>query len=132
MKKTAGILIALLSAFSYSAQKPGINYAYIDSSINPCNDFYGFCNGKWQKTFQLPSSDARYGNFNEINENNIVKIKKIYDEVSKDKSAKVNTDRQRLRDFYVTGLDSARADLLGSKPNQAQLAEINAIKSIDD
>ncbi len=132
MKKTAGAVVALFTALNFIAQNPGIKFAYIDSSANPCNDFYGFCNGKWQKTFQLPSSDARYGSFNEINENNLVKIKKIYDEVFKDKSAKVNTDRQRLRDFYVTGLDSARADLLGAKPIQAQLAQINAITSVDD
>src|SRR4051812_47925735 len=132
MKKTAGVLIALFTVFTIYAQKPGINFAHIDSSVDPCNDFYGFCNGKWQKTFQLPPSDARYGSFNEINENNLVKIKKIYTEVSKDASAKANTNRQRLRDFYVTALDSSKADLLGYKPIEGQLAQINAIKSVDD
>lgn len=122
----------LIGALSLNAQKPGINFSYIDSTVNPRADFYNFCNGKWQKTFVLPASDARYGSFNEINDNNLKNIKLIYDAASKNKAAVKNTNPQRLRDFYNVAMDSVKADQLGYKPIQAQLDQINAIKTIAD
>jgi putative endopeptidase len=123
---------ALLISFSLYGQKPGINLSYIDSSADPRNDFYTFCNGKWQKTFKLPESDARYGSFNEIHENNLKKLKVIYDNSAKNKSAVANTNAQRLRDFYNVAMDSAKANSLGMKPIEAQLAEIEKLKNFDD
>jgi predicted metalloendopeptidase len=63
--------VSIAAAITANAQNPGIRLNYIDSSANPRNDFYSFCNGKWQKNFVLPESDSRYGSFNEINDNNL-------------------------------------------------------------
>jgi putative endopeptidase len=114
------------------SQTAGINFSYIDSTANPRQDFYSFCNGKWQNTFVLPESDARYGSFNEINEGNLKKIKQIYDNAAKNKAALPNTDAQKLRDFYVTAMDSAKADQLGYKPIQEQLDMIEKVSTLDE
>lgn len=124
--------LLLAACIQLSAQNPGINYASIDSTINPRNDFYGFCNGKWQKTFVLPESDARYGSFNEINENNLKKIKLIYESVSKNKAAAPNTNPQKLRDFYNTAMDTVKADQLGATPIAGQMARIEKVKTLDE
>ena len=136
-KNTIGIKAALglflaASPLLISAQKAGINFSHIDSSANPCNDFYTFCNGNWQKKFQLPASDARYGSFNEINENNLSKIRDIYNAAAANKSATLNSDAQRLRDFYNTAMDSSKADLLGAKPVAAQMAMIDKVNNLGD
>lgn len=124
--------VLLANSLAITAQKPGINLSYIDSSVSPRQDFYTFCNGKWQKTFQLPASDARYGSFNEINEGNLKKIKLILDVASKNKAAAPNTDAQRLRDFYNTAMDSVKADQLGVAPIAEQMAQIDKIKNVDE
>jgi putative endopeptidase len=124
--------ILLCMVLSTGAQNPGIKLSYIDSTADPRNDFYTFCNGKWQKTFKLPESDARYGSFNEINENNLKKIKLILDAASANKTAAPNTNVQRLRDFYNTAMDTAKADKLGHSPIAPQLAQIDKIKNIDE
>lgn len=118
--------------FQSHAQKPGINLAHLDTTHRACDDFYGFCNGAWQTTFELPASDARYGSFNEINENNLLKLKVIYEKAAADKTVANGTDAQRLRDFYNTAMDSAKADALGAKPIAPQLAAIDAVKTVDD
>ena len=130
MKKTIAFLI--LTTLKIAAQPAGINFSYIDSSASPKQDFYSFCNGKWQKSFQLPASDARYGSFNEINDNNLKNIKLILDVVSKNKVAAPNTDLQRLRDFYNTAMDSAKADKLGYAPIANQLQRIESVKTINE
>lgn len=124
-----GIFVSLQTS---NAQNPGIRLDHIDSSANPREDFYTFCNGKWEKTFQLPESDARYGSFNEINENNLKKIKQILDAASANKTAVANTNAQKLRDFYNTAVDSLKAESLGAGPIKAQLARIDQVKTIDE
>jgi putative endopeptidase len=131
IKAALGLFLAA-SPLLISAQKAGINFSHIDSSANPCNDFYTFCNGNWQKKFQLPASDARYGSFNEINENNLSKIRDIYSAAAANKSATLNSDAQRLRDFYNTAMDSSKADLLGAKPVAAQMAMIDKVNNLGD
>lgn len=121
----------LIISFAAKSQNLGINLNYIDSSASPRNDFYSYCNGNWQKTFQLPESDARYGSFNEINNNNLKNIKFIYDAASKNKSAALNTDEQRVRDFYNTAMDSVKADKEGYAPIKNQLSEIDKVKSVE-
>ncbi len=123
---------ALLLQSTFQAQNPGVQFSYIDSSAKPQQDFYTYANGKWQKTFKLPESDARYGSFNEINENNLKKIKLILDEAAANKSAAPKSNAQKLRDFYVTALDSSKADKLGYSPIKTQLTKIDAIKTLAD
>ncbi len=118
---------SLLLAGALQAQKPGINLTYIDSSASPANDFYSYSNGKWQKSFQLPESDARYGSFNEINENNLKKLRVIYDGLVAQKNVDPKSNFGKLRNFYVTAMDSAKAERLGLAPIQKQLDEITQV-----
>lgn len=131
MKKIIFSLL-FLKIYCFQSQTIGIRTYYVDSTQNPTNNFYMFCNGNWQKSFELPESDARFGSFNEINNNNLEKIKLILDAASKNKNALPNTDAQRLRDFYNTALDSVKADKLGFSPIAPQLAQIDAVNTIED
>jgi len=122
-----------LSAAAFSQMlTPGINVAYIDSSVNPRNDFYKFANGKWLATQQIPASDGAWGAFNDIIERNVVNLKTILTEVSQDAKAAPGSNRQKLRDFYTTAMDSAKIEKEGIKPIAADLALIDGIKTKDD
>jgi putative endopeptidase len=111
---------------------PGINLSYIDSTVNPRNDIYKFANGKWLNTQKIPDSDGSWGSFNEINERNVANLKALMTYVSNDVKALSGTNNQKLRDFYLTAIDSAKADKEGVKPISADLASIDAIKTKDD
>ncbi len=124
--------VALLACLSTNAQNPGIRLSYIDSTAKPGNDFYTFCNGKWQKSFQLSASDSRYGSFNEINDNNLKNIYTIYSLAANDKTAKPGSNAQKLRDFYNTAMDSSKADALGLKPIQPLLQQIDKVKTAEE
>lgn len=111
---------------------PGINLAYIDSSVSPKNDIYKFANGKWLKTQQIPASDGSWGSFNEIHEGNTANLKALLASVSKDSKAAAGSNTQKIRDFYLIGMDSAKAEKDGIKPILADLALIDMIKTKDD
>ncbi len=132
MQKAISCATGILLSCTIIAQTPGINLAYIDSSVNPRNDIYKFANGKWLKTQQIPPSDGSWGSFNEINERNVANLKSLLGDVSKDNAAAEGTNRQKLRDFYLLAMDSVKTDKEGSKPIAAELAAIDAIKTKQD
>jgi endothelin-converting enzyme len=44
----------------------------MDTSVDPCDDFYLFANGGWQKKTQIPGDKPAFGVFQAIQENNQV------------------------------------------------------------
>lgn len=134
MKKIICVSAALSFSSIAFAQTltPGINLAYIDSSVSPKNDIYKFANGKWLKTQQIPASDGSWGSFNEIHEGNSANLKSLLGTVSVDTKAIAGSNNQKIRDFYLTGMDSVKADKDGIKPISADLAMIDMIKTKDD
>jgi putative endopeptidase len=126
--------IALVMASNSFSQNltPGINLAYIDSSVSPKNDIYKFANGKWLKTQQIPASDGSWGSFNEIHEGNTANLKALLASISKDTKAAEGTNVQKIRDFYNVGMDSVKADKDGINPIKADLAAIDLIKTKED
>lgn len=128
---SATSLFLVTSAFSQS-YSAGINLAHIDSSVSPKNDIYTFANGKWLKTQKIPESDGSWGSFNEINERNVANLKALLTEISQDKKAVKGTNAQKLRDFYITGMDSVKIDKIGVKAISADLKAIDKIKTKED
>lgn len=118
-------------SLSVFGQKIGINLSYIDSSYSPKDDFYKYCNGKWLKTTKIPESDSRWGSFNEINEGVLENVKKILLAAEANKAAVPGSNEQKLRDFYMVAMDSAKADKEGLKPIQGELSKIEAVTNLD-
>ena len=119
------------NAFSQTLT-PGIMLSYIDSTVSPKNDMYHFANGKWLKTQQIPASDGSWGSFNEINERNLANLKTLMGDITKDASAPAGSNKQKLRDFYLVGMDSTKTDKDGIKPISSDLAAIDLIKTKND
>ena len=119
------------NAFSQTLT-PGIMLSYIDSTVSPKNDMYHFANGKWLKTQQIPASDGSWGSFNEINERNLANLKTLMGDITKDATAPAGSNKQKLRDFYLVGMDSTKTDKDGIKPISSDLAAIDLIKTKND
>ena len=111
---------------------PGIILSYIDSTVSPKNDMYHFANGKWLKTQQIPGSDGSWGSFNEINERNLANLKTLMGDITKDATAPAGSNKQKLKDFYLVGMDSTKTDKDGIKPISGDLAAIDLIKTKND
>ena len=78
----------------------------MDTTINPAEDFFRYCNGNWLKNNPIPDEYTSYGAFTEIDQHNELLIKDIINEVSKDTKAVQGSVNQKIRDFYNTGMDT--------------------------
>ena len=85
---------------------PAIELSNMDTSINPAEDFFRYCNNNWLKNNPIPEEYTSYGAFTEIDQRNEILIQDIIDEVSKDASAIQGSMAQKIRDFYNAGMDT--------------------------
>lgn len=107
----------------------GLVLSDMDRSVEPGRDFYRFVNGGWLAKNPVPSDEASWGVFNEVDRRNELVLRAILEE----SGSKPKDDLHRkLGDFYATGMDEAAIEKLGTKPLAAEMAAIDALKSVED
>lgn len=114
-----------------NAQDAPVNFSFIDSTVNPGDDFYRFANGRWLKTATIPPNQGMWGPIVANYEKNADFIEKRIRELANE-SHKVGSAEQLLGDFYASGLDTALIEKLGSEPLGPYLKAVDRIKSRRD
>jgi endothelin-converting enzyme len=110
----------------------GIELANMDTSVSPKEDFYLYTNGKWLEKTEIPADKSNYGSFTQLHDDAQKNLKAIIERASANKAAANGSDEQKLRDFYNSYMDEAKAEELGAKPIEPLFAKINAAASHDD
>lgn len=100
-----------------------------DTLANPSNDFFAYANGGWFKRNPIPETERSNGIFRTIQDTINNQIKSICE-----KSAAANADKgsnkQKIGDFYASGMDTISINKLGISPLKSELAKIDAIKDV--
>jgi endothelin-converting enzyme/putative endopeptidase len=103
----------------------------IDTSVDPCDNFYRFsCNG-WFKRNPLPPDQTSYGRFTELYELNRVQLRQILEEASVPSPTRTPNE-QKIGDEYASCMDTAAIDKAGLAPLQPELDGIAALHSQAD
>ena len=133
MKKIFNIAAIAFMGFSASsfAQDKGLELQYMDTSVRPQDDFYNYVNGSWMKTAQIPSDKSTWGSFNKLAEDTDNNSLSILNTLLKDKFAK-GTEGKKIQDLYASYMDMKKRDADGITPIKADLAKIDAIKTVAD
>ncbi|HLP13252.1 MAG TPA: M13 family metallopeptidase [Flavobacteriales bacterium] len=117
--------------FTYEANAKTVDFQDMDPSVDPSVDFFDFVNGKWIKNTAIPASEASWGKFNILSDNNNKVLRNIVESTAKQKNEKGSVN-QLIGDFYFTLMDSVKREKDGIKPIQAELAAIDALKDKKD
>jgi putative endopeptidase len=109
-----------------------IDKGNMDLSVKPGDDFFQYANGTWMKNNPIPADMTRFTSFDLLRENNAKQLRELVEECSKDANSKKGTNRQKIGDFFASGMDEAKINSLGYEPIKKYLNDINNLKSKED
>ncbi|MBY6185169.1 peptidase M13 [Marinobacter hydrocarbonoclasticus] len=110
----------------------GIELQNFDNSIRPQDDFYGYVNGGWLKTAEIPADRTTTGAFYDLREKAQADVKAIIEELAATEGLKAGSDEQKVADLYRSMMDTDTIEKLGVTPLQAEFDAIAALSSKDD
>jgi putative endopeptidase len=113
-----------LTAMPYS---PSLDLSSLDRSVNPCEDFYKFSCGGWQKNNPIPADQAAWSVYAKLGNENQQFLWGILEEDAK--AANRTPVQQKVGDYFAACMDTSAIDALGDKPIRPELAAIDAIKT---
>ena len=101
-----------------------------DTTVNPSDNFFKYANGGWFKNNPIPSSEKGNGIFRTIQDTINNQIKSIC-ETSAEANAAKGSNKQKIGDFYASGMDSVTINKNGFSPLKEEFATIETIKDFD-
>ncbi|HSV77358.1 MAG TPA: M13 family metallopeptidase [Bacteroidales bacterium] len=109
-----------------------IDRANMDFTINPGDDFFRFANGGWLVANPIPDEYSRYGAFEQLRKANDQQLQALISQISSDLQAQHGSNRQRIRDFFNTALDTVAIEENGITPLLPMMQEIGNMATRDD
>jgi putative endopeptidase len=136
MSNLRSFLILVLSyAFLFSCN-PDNKYVsrkdelvtHIDSTIIPGDDFFMYANGKWFRDHPIPSSEAQNGLWQMIQDTVNSQVLKICQSSAAMVNAEKGSIKQKIGDFYLSGMDSVTINNKGIDELKNEIRKIDAIQ----
>jgi predicted metalloendopeptidase len=109
------------------AAESGIDFAGIDKGVQPGDDFFGYANGTWLKSTEIPADRSTWGTGAIVAERTAKRTAELIAETAK-QDAPAGSDAKKVGDFYASFMDEAAIESKGLEPLKPALAAITAIK----
>ncbi|KAA0251949.1 M13 family metallopeptidase [Acidobacteria bacterium ACD] len=114
-----------------AAPAKAVDLANADPATPACVDFYQHANGGWLKANPIPADKSRWGAFEELADRNRAVLKGILEETAAKNDWPKGSPRQKVGDFYASGMDVEAIEKAGSIPLEPWLAKVEALKGTD-
>ena len=134
MKKVFLLMIPflMLAACQPKGEKvPSLNLSNLDTLVSPGDDFYAYAVHGWQVNNPLGAEYSRFGSFDQLRENNVVRLNDLFASMTTMKTRPGSVDR-KIVDLYKQGLDSLRLNEEGAEPIKPYIAELYAVSDKEE
>jgi len=105
----------------------GIDLTGMDTRVRPQDDFFRFVNGGWLDRTEIPADRSNYGSFTWLAIEADGALRAIIEEAAATEGAPQGSDAQKVGDYYLSFMDTARIQQLGIQPLRPELARIAAV-----
>ncbi len=107
--------------------KSGLDLAGFDRSVRPQDDLYRFAGGTWLANTQIPADRSNYGTFMMLDDTAREDVRQLIVAAAAQPNRAPGSAAQKVGDYYLAYMDSARVESLGLAPLQEELRRIDAI-----
>ncbi len=104
-------------------------WQWIDSTVNPGDDFFRYATGDWMKDNPVPASEKRWGIANLVRDDNYSKLLGICEDAAESSTNSPGSNAQKIGDFWSAGMDTIKIENEGISPLSGFLEKIKAIKN---
>lgn len=106
----------------------GFDLTARDTNVDPGDDFFRYANGTWLANTQIPADRTRWGTFDMLRDKADRDQRVIIEEVALAGGA-AGSNQQKIADFYNSFLNQDAIDAAGLAGLQADIAQINALRT---
>jgi putative endopeptidase len=110
-----------------AADAKPIDLANLDTTCKPCDDFFQFATGNWNKKNPIPPGHAAWGAGSELAEQNRAVLTAILEADAKITNAPPGSDTQKIGAFYRACMDEAGIEKAGTAPIDPMLRDVAAV-----
>ena len=124
-----------MSSLFGQAKMPAQGYdalaSHIDSTVQARDDFFLFANGKWFKENPIPSTEAYNGLWQMIQDTINAQVRDVCESSAAFTNAEEGSNKQKIGDFFFTGMDSVSLNKKGISDLKSDLDIIDNIQNLD-
>lgn len=95
-------------------------------SANPCEDFYSYSCGGWERTTFIPPEKAKFDTFAEVHQSNEAIVKRLLDEKNTIYKGQNSSAIAKLKTFYRSCMDVEQIEKAGSGPILKMIEELGS------
>lgn len=110
----------------------GLDMSSFDAAVRPADDTFQHVNGGWLARTQIPADKSSYGSLDILVDKSQADLRAIVEEAARAANRTQGSDSQKIGDFYESFMNEARAEELGMKPLEAELAAIERLQTKTD
>jgi len=105
---------------------PGLDKNLMDTTADPCVDFYQYACGNWSRLHPIPSDSPYSGQFYNLEQYNRQVLHGILEKAAADDPSR-DANTRKIGDYYASCLDEAAVQQKGLAPLQPELDRINGL-----